>query len=543
MQKVKEIFKNNKALIITFFTIFVLLLIINSLTIWAADDYAFYNNVWLGESKFSFLRIYERTTAFYFAWTGRYLSTFINYIFLYFPKPIFNVVNSLIYTGLIYLIYKMVKKDDKKTTDKENALLVTTIFGLTWVLVPSVGQVMFWQIGAVIYLWMYFLLALLVTYYIRLLRKQKTLKDNIINIILITILGLAAGNGFETNSLVLLMFIFLSIFYIRFIKKEKLPKVAIFGFIASLIGFFTNFFSPGNSVRMGSMGTEGGLITKLFYGLGPWFYNGILRSKMFITITLLLVIYIMYIISKKKKIDTKLSILIASATLFIGGFIMTIANLLPPNVPEFLDWFYTHPRNWLFIVVMLFMLLLVMVIVFIKNRKDILKETNHTTNTITLFLTVAALFGTAAYIMTPLAWPRSYMAMALTLIIAMVYVGLRIDFSKKYLILKKVFFSIIMFVVAVTYIYTVYDCYKAVKWNNETKETIEKAIADGEETIYVDTFISKSHYNGASIEKWVIPIEENGEIDSSYEWINQAVTKYYFKDKEAWNEGKRIIGK
>ena len=100
-----------------------------------------------------------------------------------------------------------------------------------------------------------------------------------------------------------------------------------------------------------------------------------------------------------------------------------------------------------------------------------------------------------------------------------------------------------MFVVAVTYIYTVYDCYKAVKWNNETKETIEKAIADGEETIYVDTFMGKSHYNGASIEKWVIPIEENGEIDSSYEWINQAVTKYYFKDKEAWNEGKRIIGK
>ena len=539
----KETLKKNKTLIITFFAIFVLLLIINSMTIWAADDFAFYNNVWLGESKFSFLRIYERSTVFYFAWTGRYLSTFINYIFLYFPKPIFNVVNSLIYTGLVYLIYRMVKRDDEKTTDKQNALLATTIFGLTWVLVPSVGQVMFWQIGSVIYLWMYFLMALLVCYYIRLLRKQKTLKDNIINIILITILGLAAGNGFETNSLVLLMFIFLSIVYIKFIKKEKLPKVAIFGFFASLIGFFTNFFSPGNSVRMGSMGTEGGLITKVFYGLGPWFYNGILRSKMFITITLLLVIYIMYIISKKKKLDTKLNILIASAALFIGGFIMTITNQLPPNVPEFLNWFYTHPRKWLLIILVLFALLMVMVIVFIKNRKELLKETNHTTNSITLFLTLAALFGTAAYIMTPTAWPRSYMGMAITLIIAMVYVGIRIDFSKKYLIIKKVFFTTIMIVVAVTYIYTLYDCYKAVKWNKETKDVIEKAIANGEEKIYVDTFISKSHYNGASIEKWVIPIEENGEIDSSYEWINEAVTKYYFNDKDAWKQGKMIIGK
>ena len=542
MKNLKEIFKNNKTLIVTFLTIFVLLLIINSLTIWAADDYAFYNNVWLGESKFSFLRVYERSTAFYFAWTGRYLSTFINYIFLYFPKPIFNIVNSLIYTGLIYLIYRMVKRDDSKTTDKENALLVTIIFGLTWVLVPSVGQVMFWQIGSVIYLWMYLLVALLVSYYIRLLRKQKTLKDNIINIILITILGLAAGNGFETNSLVLLMFIFLSIFYIKFIKKEKIPKVAIFGFIASLIGFFTNFFSPGNSTRMESMGTEGGLVTKVFYGLGPWFYNGILRSKMFITITILLLVYIMYIISKKKKLDNKLSILIASATLFIGGFIMTIANLLPVNVPEFLNWFYTHPRKWLFILIVLFILLAIMVVVFIKNRKDLLKETNHTTNSIALFLTVAALFGTAAYIMTPTAWPRSYMGMALTLIIAIVYIGLRIDFSNKFMIIKKLFFIIIMVIVAVTYIYTLYDCYKAVKWNNTIKEEIEEKVSNNEDRIYVETFISKSHYNGASIEKWVIPIEENGEIDSSYEWINKNVTNYYFNDKDAWDNGKRIIG-
>ena len=543
MKKVGEMFKKNKALIITFFTIFVLLFIINSLTIWAADDFAFYNNVWLGESKFSFLRVYERSTAFYFAWTGRYLSTFINYIFLYLPKIIFNITNSLIYTGLVYLIYKMVKSDDKKTTDKENALLVSTIFCLTWLLVPSVGQVMFWQIGSVIYLWMYFLVALLVCYYIRLLRKQKTLKDNIINIILITILGIAAGNGFETNSLVLLMFIFLSLVYIRFIRKEKLPKVAIFGFIASLLGFFTNFFSPGNSTRMESMGTQGGLIDKVFYGLGPWFYNGILRSKMFVTITILLVIYLMYVISKKKKLEGKLNILIASAALFIGGFIMTITNLLPANVPEFLSWFYTHPRKWLFIIIVLFALLMVMVIVFIKNRKELLKETDHTTNSIALFLTLAALFGTAAYIMTPTAWPRSYMGMALTLIIAIVYLWIRIDFSKKYLLIKKSFFGIIVVLVAGTYIYTLYDCYKAVKWEKETKEVIEKAVKNGEEKIYVDTFVSKSHYNGASIEKWVIPIEEDGEINTDYVWINENVTNYYFNNKDAWNKGKRIIGK
>ena len=104
MKKLKEIFNKNRGLIFTFSTLFVLLLVLNSLTIWAADDYAFYNNVWTGHEKFSLLRIYERCTEFYLTWTGRYLSTFVNYIFLYFPKWIYNIANTSVYLGLVYLI-------------------------------------------------------------------------------------------------------------------------------------------------------------------------------------------------------------------------------------------------------------------------------------------------------------------------------------------------------------------------------------------------------------------------------------------------------
>ena len=104
------------------------------------------------------------------------------------------------------------------------------------------------------------------------------------------------------------------------------------------------------------------------------------------------------------------------------------------------------------------------------------------------------------------------------------------------MIIKKIFFGVIIAVVAVTYIYTLYDCYKAVKWNNETKSVIKKAISNKEDTIYVKTYIGKSHYNGASVEKWLIPIEENGEINSSYEWINKSITNYYFGSNDAWDQ-------
>ena len=70
--------------------------------------------------------------------------------------------------------------------------------------------------------------------------------------------------------------------------------------------------------------------------------------------------------------------------------------------------------------------------------------------------TLAAVFGTAAYIMTPTAWPRSYMAMALTLIMAIVYILVRIDFKKQFKFIPKAFFVIIVSLSAIIYVYTVY---------------------------------------------------------------------------------------
>lgn len=545
MKKLKEIFNKNRGLIFTFSTLFVLLLVLNSLTIWAADDYAFYNNVWTGHEKFSLLRIYERCTEFYLTWTGRYLSTFVNYIFLYFPKWVYNIANTSVYLGLVYLIYKMTKKDETtKEAKKQNIFLVITIFCLTWLLTPAVGQVMFWQIGSVIYLWMYFLVALLIYYYTMMLRGKNKTKDNILNMVLIFILGLAAGNGFETNSLVLLMYLFLTLVYEKFIKKNKLTKVAIVGFIGSFIGFCTNFFSPGNSVRMDSMEVAGGLVEKIFYGLGPWFYNGIFRSKMFITLTILLLVYIMYILSKRKNIDQKTGIFLSTVGLFLGGFIMTIAYLLPGDLPKFLNWFYPNTLRFWFILIVLLSLAGIMVLAFIIYRKHLLKGTEKTTNALALNYTLAALFGTAAYIMTPTAWPRSYMAMALTLVMAIVYILVRIDFKKQFKFVPKAFFVIIVSLSAIIYVYTVYDAYQATTWQKETDKIIKEKIDNGEEVIYVDTFVSKSNHNGASIERWVIPIkEENGKINESYEWINEEVTNYYFKDNKAWDNGKMIIGK
>ncbi len=536
MKKINNFIKSKYGLAVSFIIIFMLLLLLNSLTIWAADDYAFYNNVWLGENGFSLLRIFERSKIFYLTWTGRFLSTFINYIFLYFPKIIFNVVNAGMYTSLIYVIYKIVKKDETP-----NGYLSITIFLVTWLLVPSIGQVMFWQIGSVIYLWMFFLVSLLILFYTKLVKKESKIKDNLLNIILMFILGIAAGNGFETNSIVLLMFLLLVLLYNKFIIKNKTPKWSIMGFIGSLIGASTNFFSPGNSVRMQQMGSSGNIFSKVIFGAGPWFYNGIVRSKIFITLTLLILIYLIYVLSKKKSIDKKTLFTTFSVALFIGALIITIGFLLPPNLSGFLDWFYPNYIKFWFILLILGFFLILMVVTTVVNYKSFFKGTDSTTNYLTLIYTLSGILGVGSYIMTPTAWPRSYMGMSLTFIIAIIYVAQRIKLKNKYIF--PVIFIIISLASAGLYCYTLKDAYNATKWNNKTKNIIKENISADEKIIYVDTFSSKSSYNGASIEKWVIPIEINGEINPDYEWINRNITNYYFKDADAWNKGRRIIGR
>ena len=323
--------------------------------------------------------------------------------------------------------------------------------------------------------------------------------------------------------------------------KNKTPKWAIGCYIASIIGSCTNWFAPGNSVRMAQMSGTENLIIKIQYGVGPWFYNGIFRSKLFIIITLLILVYLVYVLSTKKKYDKKISLILFTVGLFLGSFVLVISMLLPSNYSMFLSWFYPNSLKFWFLLLVLLSMMLLMIVTFIINRKQLLDKTNSKTNYIVLILTIASLIGIAAYIMTPIAWPRSYMGMSITLIIAIVYVVERINYKKKnYITIVSIFLFSLSLII---YGFTLVDAYKATKWNNKTTKIIEEKIKNSESVIYVDTFKSTNSYNGASIEKWVIPIEENGEINKDYEWINRAITNYYYKDRNAWNEGKRIIGK
>lgn len=550
MYKIKKILSNKKIIIsIILFIIYLLIFFINHKTIWAADDYAFYNNIWGNGHQFSFEKIFEKTMSFYLSWTGRFVSTYVNYSILFFSKNIFNIINSFVFTSLIYLIYKICKK-----SKEEKPSLLILSFILIWFFMPQLGEVAFWQIGSVIYLWTFVSVLSIILLFVNLLKRQDNIKNNFIIIILLFILGLIAGNGFETNSIMLVVFTFLSILYVKFIQKNKLPLWAIFTFIGSFIGFCSNFFSPGNSARISTMGANSSLLETLTLGTGGVFFRGILQTNIYILLITVLFLYFIYLLSVNKNrlkfFNTNL-IIIPFLLLIVSSFILIICiKFNGVSITQFLDWFYPNYKLFDFFIAGFAFLILILIIFSFLFRKKLFENTDKIVNTIYLLFILSSVVGISSYIFTSLAWPRSYMGMSGFLIIAICFIinNISINFKNKK-IYQNIALSIIVIMFLFSYYFVIIEIAQSKNWFVKTHIQINQEIANGNTYILVPTYLSTNKYNAASVEKWVIPVvvkdtdyvTEDG-VNKDYEWINIAITNYYFKSSSAWSEGKRIIG-
>lgn len=526
----------------SFLIIFLCSYLLSKFSIWAADDYAFYNNSWGGVSNFSLSNLFNKTNWFYLNWTGRYVSTFINYILIYFNKEIFNILNAFVNTYLIYIICKLIK------TKKFYSPFL--IYIICWFLIPSYGQVMLWQIGSIIYLWMA-TLGLTIIYLFNKLDFSFKLKSTkkiycIFIILLLFVLSVISGNGFETNSIVIISFMILYLIKSIFFDKKHISIFQLDILIGTILGFLSNLLSPGNAVRMENMNNGESIFSKIYDGLGLWFYNGILSTLLFIIIPLFLCLFIFYINKNKlnNKIYTYLYICMVS---FIASLFSFVIISFHRNRNIFLNFYWNNLLRYDCIIVFVFLILIVFgIIVFFKDKKIIIKNKLDNFKSIYLYF-ISAMIGVASYIVTPSAWCRSYMFMVIFIIISLSLL------LKEFNIDNNVFskFLLVIFVFCFWYSYYVSftDIYKTYNNMNIIDNQIKSQISDGNKVIYVKSLSSSNKHNSASIEKWVIPpiindenmVTENG-IHKDYEWINIEITKYYFNDINAWNNGNRIIG-
>lgn len=230
----KNIYKNPYIYLIF---IFIFMFILNSLTPFILDDYYFMFKYNSKERIHNLFDIFTFLGMYYLKWSGRVVANFFSILFANMPKFIFNIVNSIIYTANIYLIFKIF---DLKNQKKYYYLLFIHI--ILFIIFPVFGQCFVWLSGSCNYsLTLFFELLFLYR-----IINVNSIKERYIFQIL---LGLLAGMGNENSSLAITAISFLLIF----IDKKNL-KFHLMSFFSALVGYSILIIAPGNYTRISSTG-------------------------------------------------------------------------------------------------------------------------------------------------------------------------------------------------------------------------------------------------------------------------------------------------
>ena len=326
MKKILDKIKNNKKIIIylLMLIVFILMFILNYNTPLIADDYSYSLNL-DGTKLENIFQIIQFQYHDYMSWGGRCINHFIGQIFLMLGKNIFNILNSIAYVTLTYLIYKHCIIGTKK----ESISLYILINVLLWIFTPWFGQSFLWLIGSANYLWS----AIIVLGFILLYRKQAVkeynIKDNIWKIIGIAIFGIIAGWTNENTGIAEISIIIMLLIYQKLVNNKKITTWQKVGLISCIIGYMILIIAPGNYIRK-----------------EEYIYKSLIQRIITITagiITLFMPLVLIYLsnaialnydMKKNKKTDKEINIIFSiSIIYFIGMLISAYSMICSPIVP------------------------------------------------------------------------------------------------------------------------------------------------------------------------------------------------------------------
>lgn len=238
---IRNFFSENKLYLITLTIFFIIILTFNFLTPFRYDDYSYYY------STNNFSTIIKDEFHQYMTWTGRSVVHVIVRFFTKFPKPVFNIFNSIIFIIFMVLVDSLSKTKEQK---KYSAIRLLFIFALSWIFLPTFGKTIFWLTGSVNYLTaMVIMLFFIKKYHNSIIKKTKQSTNQVIQLIMFLLFGIIAGWCNENTSLgTLIVVVGYSIIH-KATKKEKLPIWMITGIIGNLIGLAFMLAAPGNKIR------------------------------------------------------------------------------------------------------------------------------------------------------------------------------------------------------------------------------------------------------------------------------------------------------
>ena len=230
--------KLNIAALAVFALVFVLLLAGNCLSPLTADDFLFcfsrshWSRITGADEIFPSLAALRQNT------NGRVFAHFFVQFFLLEGKAVFNAVNALMGTLLLYILYRYVRRGEQR----RDLLLLLFLCAAVFVLLPAFGQVFLWLTGSCNYSWTIVVtLGFLYPFFAR--YRERGGHWPLWLRLLYLPLAFVAGAWSENGSLAMLCaaFCFLALTWLR---EKRLPRFLALSFFVAGAGFLFLMLSP-----------------------------------------------------------------------------------------------------------------------------------------------------------------------------------------------------------------------------------------------------------------------------------------------------------
>ncbi len=207
-----------------------------------ADDWD-YSFTHFGKRISNFHDIFITQYDHYFSWGGRSVVHIIAQTLLWMNKTCADLLNSLAYVVLIFIMYSI----SNKGSNRHPISLILIITISMWFLQGNFTDTTLWITGSANYLWGCLIILIFLypycLYYYSPIKSSTNIKS-----ILFFISGIVTGWTNENMALALIFFIIVLFILLKKEKKE-IPNWAIAGLIGVIIGAIFLFAAPGNYVR------------------------------------------------------------------------------------------------------------------------------------------------------------------------------------------------------------------------------------------------------------------------------------------------------
>lgn len=245
--------------------------------------------------------VYHRVDRSFTTWNPR-VGEALAIVTAAFPKLVFNIINTILFTWLIAIIFALIYGRFPDLQKYSNLLTLFIIVFLIIVFFPLFGQVFIWKAGASNHFWgLVLILSFILPF--RLNYAKHINLNSPRKLILYTFFGLFSGMTLENVSSVVI--IGLLAHYLLSIKKNTLDRKFIYPILANAIGVSVLLFSPATTYRRSyysSLNYEGdlsglNLIISRIFRLG---WDFISTSWQLLGLSLILItIYFLMVQSKK----------------------------------------------------------------------------------------------------------------------------------------------------------------------------------------------------------------------------------------------------